>query len=191
MALLPSIPTTRPQGTTVRTPQAQATAQQNTVTNDALTVAALAPSQNTDVVTQNPAAVSTESPLEKQLKDLINLWTQQSQGKAERNTEYLTKKRDEEYRLLKQAFPSIQGDTWETAVGNDTISNQNLQAFKDRWDKAFEDQDYDPYSYSNIYGGTAGLGMDVFGYDTEETSPVGFFGIGSQQFKSGYLGGLK
>ena len=144
----------------------------------------------TSIPEATPEVTEPVSKTEKMIQQLIDLWEKRSADSEARSTEYLTKQRNQEYQLLKQTY-GLKGDTWETAEGSDTIGNQNLQAFKDRWGKQFEDNSYDAYSYDNIYGGTAGLGMDTFGYDTEETDQMGFLGLGNFQSNSGYLGGLK
>lgn len=67
-------------------------------------------------------------------------------------TEQLQKQRDQEYQLLKEAF-NVKGDSWSTAIGGDTVANQNLQAFKDRWDKILTNNEYEDYAFNAGYGG--------------------------------------
>lgn len=158
-----------------------------TVTPVTPTVAPVTPTTTkpTGTVATTP---TTESRSEQLLQQLIDLWTQRTAQNKQQSTDYLTKQRENEYRMLKQAYPTIKGDTWETAVGTDTVGQQNIQAFKDRWEKQFQDDSYDPYSYSNIYGGNANLGMSTFGFD-EDTSPKSFLSMGTSQNNSGYIGG--
>jgi hypothetical protein len=95
-------------------------------------------------------------------------------------TPSLIKQRDKEFLQLKEAYNTIRGDTWETATGIDSIGQQNLQAFKDRWEQILEEGDFESFDYNKEYGGYAPLG---------ETGYNSLIGMGGYANKSGYLGG--
>jgi hypothetical protein len=57
-------------------------------------------------------------------------------------SETLQQQKQQEFEQLKSAFPTIQGDTWETATGTDTIGLQNLSEFKKRWATVEEAERY-------------------------------------------------
>jgi hypothetical protein len=98
--------------------------------------------------------------------------------------ERMQAKRAEEWKLLKEAY-NIQGDTWDSAIGFDTVSNQNLQKFKDRWEEILEEQDYSTYEFYSNYGGFGELG-----YDTDYEDMYNLLSNPTLSNKSGYLGGL-
>ena len=101
------------------------------------------------------------------------------------NLTYLQRMRDQEFGLLKEAYSTIQGDTWETAEASDTVGQKNIQAFRDRWEKILEENEYSSwgnsdYNISSGYGGYAGSDFNTGWGSLLGTNTNG---------KSGYIGG--
>lgn len=89
----------------------------------------------------------------------------------------LLEKREKEFLLLKEAYGII-GDSWETAIGSDSIAQANLQKFKDRWEDILESKEYSTYNYYSGYGGYAPM-----------DNPYSLLTNPEYSIRSGYIGG--
>lgn len=96
------------------------------------------------------------------------------------NQDRLLERRQEEFLKLKEAYYTIMGDTFDTAIAEDSIGEQQLKAFTERWDKILEDNKYSGYKYRSDYGGY-----------TSMVSPYNSLtDVQQQNQTSGYLRGM-
>jgi hypothetical protein len=123
--------------------------------------------------------VPTLETLIQRLIDALNNRNSQVDPYYDTKQKNLKLQRDQEYKLLKEAY-GIQGDTWETAKASDTIGEQNLQNFKDKWEKNLSENSYSKYDLMSNYGSYSNIKNP---YEKSQINEI--------NTKSGYIGGIR